>query len=157
MVSMHFCRSLFLDYDFKSEEGEVLMLAWHLLAWVRERPNFPKPPFPPIENEKKTKTETKTPGVALWTKGGSSDEEHPVLWAPRSYQCLQLFTSISCYLKCWSVSFHHHRAPGVQPGPHKEAGQQKALNAFYGLVVYSKAHLLIMRCCLVTVSIDTFG
>lgn len=43
------------------------------------------------------------------------------------------------------------------PGPHREAGRQKALNAFYGLLVCFKPHLLIMRCCLVAVAIYTFG
>lgn len=41
--------------------------------------------------------------------------------------------------------------------PHREAGQQKALNVFYGVVEYSKLHLLIMRCCSVSVAIYTFG
>lgn len=43
------------------------------------------------------------------------------------------------------------------PGPHRQAERQKALNAFYGLVVCFKPHLLIMRCCLVAVVIYTFG
>ena len=113
-------------------------------------PYLAKPPCPP--ETRTIGTQVLLPGLKRTLQAKSAVWAEPPA-ATRICSFSQALLGVSNVLVC----FHHHRAPSVLPGPHREAGQQKALNVFYGLVEYSELHLLIMRCCSVRVVIYTFG